>query len=49
MENIFWHMQEHRRDPSNVTEVTVPKGTTIYEGTTAPQGNLLNGGNQIYI
>ena len=35
--------------------VTVPKGTTIYEGVAAPQtinggaGNLLGGGNQIFI
>jgi len=34
---------------TSVTKVTVPKGTVIYEGTAAPQGNLLGGGNQIYI
>lgn len=38
-----------------VTKVTVPKGTTIYVGTAAPQvinggaGILLGGGNQIFI
>ena len=38
-----------------VTEVVVPKGTTIYEGAAAPQdinggaGQLLGGGNQVYI
>ena len=34
---------------TDVTEVTVPKGTTIYEGSAAPQGNLVGGGNQVYI
>ena len=40
---------------TQVTKVVVPKGTTIYEGTAAPQvinggaGELLGGGNQIYI
>lgn len=40
---------------TNVELVTVPKGTTIYEGVAAPQtinggaGNLLGGGNQIFI
>ncbi|MBE5951416.1 MAG: RHS repeat protein [Lachnospiraceae bacterium] len=43
----------------NVTEVLVPKGTTIFEGIAAPQnifdalgnviGHLLGGGSQIYI
>ena len=39
----------------NIVEVTVPKGTIIYEGRAASQGinggagNLLGGGNQIYI
>ena len=39
----------------NVTKVVVPQGTTIYEGTAAPQsinggaGQLLGGGNQVYI
>ncbi|SMC29643.1 hypothetical protein SAMN02745134_03964, partial [Clostridium acidisoli DSM 12555] len=41
-----------------VTEVKVPKGTVIYEGTAAPQtlnetiggtGQLIGGGNQVYI
>ena len=38
-----------------VTTVTVPKGTTIYVGTAAPQiinggaGILLGGGSQIYM
>ena len=38
-----------------MTKVTVPKGTTIYVGTAAPQvinggaGILLGGGNQIFI
>ncbi len=38
-----------------VTKVIVPKGTVIYEGTAASQsinggvGQLLGGGNQIYI
>lgn len=41
-----------------VTKVIVPKGTTIYEGTAAPQtlnetiggtGQLIGGGNQVYI
>jgi hypothetical protein len=38
-----------------VTKVTVPAGTTIYQGTAAPQtinggtGYLLGGGNQVYI
>jgi hypothetical protein len=40
---------------TNVTVVTVPKGTVIYEGFAAPQtinggaGFLMGGGNQIYI
>lgn len=39
----------------NVTKVTVPRGTVIYEGTAASQtinggaGQLIGGGNQIYI
>ena len=39
----------------SIVEVTVPKGTIIYEGSAATQGinggagNLLGGGNQIYI
>ena len=39
----------------SIVEVTVPKGTIIYEGSAAAQGinggagNLLGGGNQIYI
>ena len=38
-----------------VTKVTVPKGTVIYEGTAATQtinggtGQLIGGGNQVYI
>jgi hypothetical protein len=38
-----------------VTQVVVPKGTVIYQGTAAPQiifggvGKLLGGGSQIYI
>ena len=40
---------------THVEKVTVPKGTTIYEGYAAPQkingraGELLGGGNQIFI
>lgn len=44
---------------TTITEVTVPKGTVIYEGTAGPQiikdslgnrvGMLPGGGNQIYI
>ena len=44
---------------TKVTKVVVPKGTTIYEGTAAPQiikdsmgntiGKLPGGGNQVYI
>jgi hypothetical protein len=34
---------------TSVTTVTVPKGTIIYEGFAALQGNLLGGGNQVYI
>ena len=40
---------------TQVTEVVVPKGTVIYEGTAASQsinggaGELLGGGNQVYI
>lgn len=42
----------------SVTTVNVPKGTTVYEGTAAPQtlnesaggtGQLIGGGNQTYI
>ena len=39
----------------NVTTVTVPKGTTIYEGVASSQtinvgaGQLLGGGNQVYV
>jgi len=32
-----------------VTPVTVPKGTVIYEGTAAPQGAFLGGGDQVFI
>jgi len=32
-----------------VSSITIPKGTTFYEGAVAPQGNLIGGGNQIYI
>lgn len=32
-----------------VSTMTVPKGTTIYEGFAAPQGNLMGGGSQIFI
>lgn len=32
-----------------VSKMTVPKGTTIYEGLAAPQGNLMGGGSQIFI
>lgn len=40
---------------TKVTEVTVPKGTVIYEGTAGPQvinggaGMLNGGGNQVFI
>ena len=34
---------------TSVTTETVPKGTIIYEGIAAPQGNFLGGGNQVYI
>ena len=34
---------------TSVTKVIVPKGTVIYEGFAAPQGNLLGGGSQVYI
>ncbi len=33
----------------NVNTIVVPKGTTIYEGTAAPQGGLVGGGNQVYV
>ena len=52
--NLSW-----RNTTENVTKVVVSKGTTIYEGTAAPQvirdslGNLIGklpgGGNQVYI
>jgi filamentous hemagglutinin len=32
-----------------VSSMTIPKGTRFYEGVVAPQGNLVGGGNQIYI
>ena len=32
-----------------VSTMTIPKGTTIYEGFAAPQGNLMGGGSQIFI
>ena len=32
-----------------VTKITVPKGTTIYDGFAAPQGGLLGGGSQVII
>ena len=32
-----------------VSTIVVPKGTTIYEGFAAPQGNLMGGGSQIFI
>jgi hypothetical protein len=32
-----------------VTSITVPKGTVFYEGIVGPQGNLVGGGNQIFI
>ncbi len=38
---------------NNIITIRVPKGTTIYEGVTAPQstgvGRILGGGNQVYI
>ena len=37
---------------NTATEVAIfriPKGTTIYEGFVAPQGNLFGGGTQVYI
>ena len=33
----------------NASRITVPKGTTIYDGFAAPQGNLLGGGSQVFI
>ncbi len=33
----------------NVSTISVPRGTTIYEGFAAPQGNLMGGGSQIFI
>lgn len=37
----------------SVSRITVPRGTTIYEGAVAPQGDLIlslpGGGNQVYI
>jgi hypothetical protein len=33
----------------NQIRASIPKGSTIYEGITAPQGGLVGGGNQIYI
>ncbi|MCK6574246.1 pre-toxin TG domain-containing protein [Myxococcota bacterium] len=32
-----------------VTTIRVPKGTTIFEGAAERQGNLLGGGNQVFI
>ena len=32
-----------------VSEVKVPEGTPIYEGTAAPQGALNGGGSQVYV
>ena len=32
-----------------VSTMTVPRGTTIYEGFAALQGNLMGGGSQIFI
>lgn len=34
---------------TSVSRITVPKGTVIFEGAAAPQGNLLGGGSQVYI
>ena len=34
---------------TEVTTIRIPKGTKIYEGAAAPQGNLLGGGNQVYV
>ena len=34
---------------NKVSSITIPKGTTFYEGAVAPQGNLVGGGNQVYI
>jgi RHS repeat-associated protein len=33
----------------SVSRITVPKGTTIYDGFAAPQGNLMGGGSQVFI
>jgi len=34
---------------TNVTRISVPAGTRIFEGVAAPQGGLVGGGNQIFI
>lgn len=34
---------------NSVSKITVPKGTTIFEGFAAPQGNLVGGGSQVFI
>ena len=38
-----------RNSRAFVSEVRVPAGTPIYEGTAAPQGVLSGGGNQVYV
>jgi len=34
---------------TQVTRITVPAGTTIYEGAAAAQGGIVGGGSQVYI
>jgi hypothetical protein len=33
----------------SVSTIIVPKGTTIFDGFAAPQGDLMGGGSQVYI
>ncbi len=34
---------------TRVVQITVPPGTTLYEGAAAPQGGLVGGGNQVFV
>lgn len=34
---------------TQVTRISVPTGTTIYEGAAAAQGELVGGGSQVFI
>lgn len=34
---------------TDVVQIRVPAGETIFEGIAAPQGGLVGGGNQVYL